>query len=59
VTSMESMFYSPWGSSAFNQDLRAWSVKKVTNCQGMMDGTAKKAKRPKFRLMTIISSSAS
>jgi len=31
-------------------------VKKVKNCQGMMDGTAKEAKRPKFRLMTIMTS---
>jgi len=31
-------------------------VKKVTNCSNMMDGTAKQAKRPKFRLMTRITS---
>jgi len=31
-------------------------VKKVKDCEGMMWGTAKQAKRPKFRLMTIITS---
>jgi len=51
VTSMQSMFES---SSAFNQDLRAWSVKKVKFCQNMMSGTSKQAKKPKFRLMTIL-----
>jgi len=49
VTSMKSMFMY---ASAFNQDLRAWSVQKVRDCQGMMAGTAKQAKRPKFRFTT-------
>jgi len=53
VTSMSKMFN---GSTAFNHDLRAWSVKKVKDCQNMTDGTAKQAKRPKFSLMTIIKS---
>jgi len=53
VTSMKYMFDS---ASAFNQDLRAWSVKKVTDCLDMMRDTPKQAKRPKFRLLTRITS---